>query len=142
MIKNRREYAFTRTAIKRFEEELSALKQRSPLPEGLHPLLAKAEVESVESMITDLKAQLSEYDDLRAGKFNYEPLRNITAIPQNLIRARIAQGLTQKQLAQRLGLKEQQIQQYEATDYASASLSRILDMAAVLDPRYTQNPPS
>jgi transcriptional regulator with XRE-family HTH domain len=46
-------------------------------------------------------------------------------LPRTLIQARIAAGLSQKELARRLGLKEQQIQRYEATDYASAKLSRL-----------------
>lgn len=33
--------------------------------------------------------------------------------------------LSQRELAGRLGLKEQQIQRYEAVEYASASLSRV-----------------
>ena len=33
---------------------------------------------------------------------------------------------------QRLGLKEQQIQRYEATDYASASLTRTREVAGAL----------
>lgn len=35
---------------------------------------------------------------------------------QNRIPTHIAAGLSQKELAERLGLKEQQIQRYEATD--------------------------
>lgn len=37
----------------------------------------------------------------------------------------IAAGLSQRELAERLGLKEQQVQKYEATEYTSASLARI-----------------
>ena len=46
-------------------------------------------------------------------------------LPRALIRARIAARLSQEQLAERLGLKEQQVQQYEATEYAAASVTRI-----------------
>ena len=48
------------------------------------------------------------------------------------LRAQIARGLNQKTLAGRLGLKEQQIQRYEASEYASASLARIRSVAEVL----------
>ena len=51
-------------------------------------------------------------------------------MPYILIKARIAQGLSQKELAERIGLKEQQIQRYEATDYASANLSRIKEVVS------------
>ena len=56
----------------------------------------------------------------------------VSALPEMLIKARIARGMTQRDLAARIGLKEQQIQRYEATDYASASLSRIMDVVAGL----------
>ena len=46
-------------------------------------------------------------------------------MPEALVRARKAAGLTQKELGRRLGLKEQQIQRYEATRYAGANLTRI-----------------
>ena len=48
------------------------------------------------------------------------------------IQTRIAAGLSQKELAERLGLKEQQIQRDEATDDASASLTRICEVARSL----------
>ncbi len=57
-------------------------------------------------------------------------LELLADLPRALIRARISKGLTQKELAERLGIKEQQIQKYEATEYASASLSRV---RAVID---------
>ena len=42
------------------------------------------------------------------------------------------QRLTQKELADRLALKEQQIPRYEATDYAAANWSRFREVAEVL----------
>jgi len=39
-------------------------------------------------------------------------LESLAELPEALIRARIAVGLTQKGLAGRLGLKEQQVQRY------------------------------
>ena len=41
-------------------------------------------------------------------------------LPKALIRARIAAGMTQEGLAPRLGVKPQQVQRYEATEYGSA----------------------
>ena len=48
------------------------------------------------------------------------------------VEARVASGLSQRDLAERLGLKEQQIQRYEATEYASASLRRIREVVGAL----------
>lgn len=56
----------------------------------------------------------------------------ISKLPEALISERKKLGLTQKELAERLGLKEQQIQRYEATRYQSASLNRLLEIAEAL----------
>jgi len=49
-----------------------------------------------------------------------------------LVKARIARGWTQRQLAEALGMAEQQIQRYEANDYRSTSLARLCDIANAL----------
>ena len=61
--------------------------------------------------------------------FEYDSL---TDLPEGLIKARIARGMTQKQLAESLNLQEQQIQRYEATLYKGAALERIEAVAKVL----------
>jgi transcriptional regulator with XRE-family HTH domain len=72
------------------------------------------------------------YEALRSGKRVVLKLSSLDELPGALIQARIAQGLSQKDLARRLGLKEQQIQRYEATDYASASLARLIRVSRAL----------
>ena len=67
----------------------------------------------------------------RRGKVKIK-LNELSALPKELIRGRIAAGLTQTQLAQRLGLKTQQIQKYEANDYAMASYTRLMEIAQAL----------
>lgn len=56
----------------------------------------------------------------------------IGTIPDLLVAARIARGMTQKDLAEFMGLKMQQIQAYEADRYQSAGLSRIAWVAKAL----------
>ncbi len=62
---------------------------------------------------------------LRSGGRGTFFLDSFEEFSRTLIQARIASGLSQKDLAERLGLKEQQIQRYEATEYASASVERV-----------------
>ena len=57
---------------------------------------------------------------------------DLAVVPQDLIHARIASGLSQKELAERLGMPEQQIQRYEATDYESVSFARIMEIVEAL----------
>ena len=71
---------------------------------------------------------MREYESLKAGGFELDELNVFAELATFLIKARIARGLSQRELADRIGLKEQQIQygeRYEATDYASASLARL-----------------
>jgi HTH-type transcriptional regulator/antitoxin HigA len=58
-------------------------------------------------------------------------LDSIEELPKTLIQARFAFGLSQEDLAAKLGLKPQQIQRYEATNYRSASLERINEIVRV-----------
>ena len=88
--------------------------------------------EAVKSQLADLAGELREYEELKAGGFQLEELDVVEGLAVLLVKARIARGLSQRELAERLGLKEQQIQRYEATDYASASLARIKEVVGAL----------
>ena len=132
MIKNERQYRITRTQAERFAQALEGLRNRPEGADGVHPMIAQAQVDAVSSQLADLEAELREYEAVRDGRFEVETLRVVADLPGLLIKARIAQGLTQRGLADRLGLKEQQIQRYEATDYATAKWSRIREVADAL----------
>ena len=132
MIRNERKYRITRAQAERFSQTLDSLRQRPVEPEGIHPLIAKAQEDALRSQLADLERELREYESLKAGKFPMDGLSVVAELPTVLIKARIAQGLSQKDLAERLGLKEQQIQRYEATGYASASLTRIKEVVSAL----------
>ena len=132
MIKNERQYRITRAQADRFERILAELRRDNGEDRDIHPLIAKAREDAVSSQLEDLKSELREYEDLRDGKFDMTELGMVSSLPETLIKARIARGMSQRELADRIGLKEQQIQRYEATDYASASLSRIREVVSGL----------
>lgn len=131
MIKNEREYRITKAQTAKFEQALSQLSAQEE-GAGLHPLVQKAQRDAVQSQLEELKEDLEEYETLRSGGCSVLSLDSLEEIPKALIRARIAAGLTQRELAGRLGLKEQQIQRYEATEYASADLARLNEVARAL----------
>jgi transcriptional regulator with XRE-family HTH domain len=87
---------------------------------------------SLEGQIADLDTQLHEYEELQSGAVVRVVAESFSEIPELLVKARIAAGLTQRELAERLGLKEQQIQRYESELYASASLSRLEEVRQAL----------
>ena len=132
MIKNERQYAITKAQATQFAQALEQLSRGRARGPAAHPLLRKAEADALRSQLADLRAELEEYDALRSGRRAVLKMSSLDELPRALIQARIASGLSQKELAQRLGLKEQQIQRYEATDYATASLARLIKIGRAL----------
>jgi transcriptional regulator with XRE-family HTH domain len=124
MIKNEREYRITKAQAKDFERALDNLRN-APARADVHPVLQRAELDALRSQLDDLREQVQEYEALKAGNRHSITAASFSDLPAALIQARIAAGLSQKDLAEKLGLKEQQIQRYEATDYAGASLTRL-----------------
>jgi len=135
MIKNERQYRITKSQADKFAKALAGYRRDLSLDSDLHPILRKAQEDALESQLSDLESQLHEYDSLKAGNFSFDELKSISDLPKTMVRARIARGWSQRDLADALNLKEQQIQRYEATDYASASLSRIGEVIGALGGR-------
>ncbi|MDQ3132290.1 MAG: helix-turn-helix domain-containing protein [Acidobacteriota bacterium] len=132
MIKNERQYRITKAQAGKFEDALAQQAANTETSNHLHPLVQKAQKDALASQFTDLKAELREYDALRSGERKILELTSFDEFPRALIQARIASGLSQKALADKLGIKEQQLQRYEATEYASASVERIKEVIKVL----------
>lgn len=133
MIKNERQYWITKKQAKRIIDALDSHLERPANEEvAVHPQIAAAQRNALKSQLEDLEQQLRDYEFLKAGNFDFETLTVVADVPATLIKCRIAKGLSQKDLAERLQLKEQQIQRYESTDYSSASFARIKAIAEAL----------
>jgi ribosome-binding protein aMBF1 (putative translation factor) len=130
MIKNERQYRITKAQADKFAQSIHATKA-APKTDP-HPVLRKAQMDAIQSQLTDLQRELEEYEALRSGSRKIAALDSLEEISITLIQARIAAGLSQEDLAVKLGLKPQQIQRYEATDYQSASLARVNEILRVL----------
>jgi len=87
--------------------------------------------------VAELAGSVAEYETLRAGGGMSLELSSLEELGRALVKGRIARGWTQTQLAQALGMPKQQVQRYEATEYTSASLSRMTRVAAALDLSFT-----
>ncbi len=135
MTTNERQYRITKNWLERFA---SAREGSEKQGEDLHPRMRQAFRDQYDSQIEELREQLAEYEALRRGSIAVLELGSLKELPVALIRARIASGLTQRELAERLGLKEQQVQRYEATRYAGASLERIQAVVDALGLQVTE----
>lgn len=131
MIKNEKQYRMTKAQARRFEEALAEL-ERQERPADIAPRLWRAQKEAAGTQLRELNEQIATYERLQAGKSGELKLEAVEDLPKALIRARIAAGMTQEGLARRLGVKTQQVQRYEATEYESASFARILEVVNAL----------
>ena len=132
MITNERQYKITRSKAKRFADAIKELDVTASERGKVHPRLVQAEREGMESVLEELQKELAEYEELQNSEVSVISGVSIDELAIGLIKARIARGLTQRQLAERLGMKEQQVQRYEAELYASTSYSRLCKVAHAL----------
>lgn len=132
MIKNEREYDITKALADRFAHTLAKLNESTSQNEAVHPLILKAHREGIESQLETLRDEIAEYEALRSGEQTTLELPSFAELPGALIKARIAAGLSQKELAERLGLQEQDVEHYEDTNYASADIGKINEVTEAL----------
>jgi DNA-binding XRE family transcriptional regulator len=127
MIRNEAEY---REAVGRLEEERSRLEaHRAGLRQtGLSADEIKRVMDPMESFHLQLREEVESYERLLRGDFG--EFHNLRGIGQLLIGLRIAHGLTQRELAERLEVHESQVSRDERNEYFNITLeraSRILD---------------
>jgi HTH-type transcriptional regulator/antitoxin HigA len=132
MITNERQYRITGAQSERFRKAIDDFDIQAVIKQTKSKVLAKAELDALRSEYENLSMQLHEYEALKSGTVEILKASNLEELPSILIRARIARGLSQRQLAEAIGLKEQQIQRYEAEEYASANLPRLAEVAKAL----------
>ena len=129
MIQNEHQYKVTQTKLRELEQasinldiNLSHLSER----------LLQAEKKGIQVLIDRLQLEVVEYDDLKEQRTPIQ-IGSIEELAIGLIKARISVGMTQKELAAKIGVHEQQIQRYEENKYASASLARLTEIARALE---------
>ena len=83
---------------------------------------------SYESVIHQLAEEMREYDDLKLGKLTLPDVERLDQIAPFLARIRIAKGITQTELARRLGVSKQVISRYEESDYQTMGVGKLQEI--------------
>jgi HTH-type transcriptional regulator/antitoxin HigA len=132
MITNERQFKISKAQLDKLRRSAAAFDLNEAAKCIGSPVLAQAELAALQSQIDELAEEIREYEALRSGAISILKAQSLSELPQILIKARIAQGLSQRELGERLGLKEQQIQRYEAEEYSTANLRRLAEVAEAL----------
>jgi len=127
MIHSEKEY---KEAVERIGQEKQRLaRQKAELKAmGLAPAEIKRAMDPMLSFHQQLAEEVEGYERLKRGEF--EEIGNLRGLGQLLVSLRIARGLTQRQLAEKLGVHETQVSRDERNEYHGITLERA---ARILD---------
>jgi len=132
IILNEREARRARAFLARVDEALSSPAAVAPSRYTIPAEVWELHERALRSNRRAAASMLAAYDEIRQGKQS-SVLENWKREPGViLIIARIARGLSQLELAERLGMREQQIQRYEAERYRTISLQNMRRVASAL----------
>ncbi len=131
MIRNEAEY---QEAVKRIQQEAERIEAQRQELQGMN--LKPEEVERalgpIRSFHEQFKEEVASYERLKRGEF--EEVENFDGVGRLLIALRIAQGVSQRELANRLGVHESQVSRDERNEYHGVTLdraNRVLDALGV-----------
>ena len=121
MIRSETEY---QEAVVRVKDESARMKEQHKRLKDLD--LSKEEIKRVMDPVRSYHEQLNEevesYEKLKRGEF--EEVRNFDGIGRLLVALRISQGITQRELAERLGVHESQVSRDERNEYHGITVER------------------
>lgn len=83
---------------------------------------------SYEGMIRQLEEEVREYDQLKSGELVLAPVERLDQIAPFIAKIRIAKGVSQTELANRLGVSKQVISRYEESDYQTVAVARLQEI--------------
>ena len=131
MIRNETEY---QQAVRRLNEEKGRLHdhQRRLEQSGLGAEELKRALDPLRSFHLQLEEEVESYERLKRGDLG--ELLNLHGLGHTLVALRIALGLTQRELAERLDVHESQVSRDERNEYHGITIeraSRILDAMGV-----------
>lgn len=131
MILNERQYRITRARVSGADR---ALQRARVEVASLPPELAELHIAALEGNLDQMRHELAEYEAVRDSQ---EPIEGegLSQLPLMLIRGRIRKRLSQRALAERLGVKGQQVQRWEMNRYHGVGIDRLDEIARVLEVR-------
>lgn len=121
MIRTDSEYQETLKRIERTAQEFRTEEARLKA-QGLDRAQIKRVLDPSRAFYRQIKSEVETYKRLKRGQF--DELHNLHGLGHLLIGARIASGLSQRELAERLGVHESQVSRDERNEYSGITVER------------------
>ena len=128
-ILNQRDHRVAKARIVQLERALRPAASFEDMQDGLSARVSHTRLTTLRAELNKLLLELATYEKLSSTLEGLEA-SDLGMLP---ILARASRGLSQRDLADRLGLKEQQVQRYEQQRYSGISLERYERVLAALD---------
>lgn len=133
MIRNEQQYHITKEWLQKFEQSVAGIENDESLKAD--PLRWKLYKDAYQSQVSEFLEEIAEYERL-INCDQTQPIKikveNFNKLPDVLIKARIAAKMSQKELADILGVEEQRIKECEDKDYQCASFIEVLNVTEAL----------
>ena len=130
MINNEKQYHKSMSIVKDGEKTL-ALERTSLEKEGRTPEEIKRFLAPTRSFLQSIVADIEWYENAKNGII--PPMESLETIGQILVALRIAKGLTQEQLAEKMKVAQPQVSRDENEEYRGITLERAQKIMSVLD---------
>jgi hypothetical protein len=121
VIRNEREYQETLSRLEKDREVLAAQRRAIAASELSSELVERA-LGPMLSFHAQLEEEIEWYKRVRRREFTVS--HNVRDIGRTLIALRIANGLSQRELAERLGVNEAQVSREERNEYCGITIER------------------
>ena len=136
MIKNKRQYEYSKKKLLELEEDLKAIRKKYYIDKNKVALLSQGYIEH----IVQFKDEIKEYEDMIKAPFpEVLPIHNLNEINRSIVRLRIARKITQEELAQRVGCKQSDISRLERDDYRGHTIAKLDKIIAGLGAKIVLN---
>lgn len=136
MIKNKRQYEYSKRKLHELEEDLKAIRKKYYIDKNKVALLSQGYIEH----IVQFKDEIKGYEDMIKAPFpEVLPIHNLNEINRSIVRLRIARKITQEELAQRVGCKQSDISRLERDDYRGHTIAKLDNIIAGLGAKIVLN---
>ncbi len=130
MIKSDRQYEYTKGKLRELDKDLKATRKEYSSDKKKAALLSQGYIEH----IAQLKTEIAEYEKMKESPLpKVLKIRDFSEISRQIVRLRLARGLTQAKLANRIGCKQADVSRLEREDYQGYTLSQLKKIAAGLN---------
>ncbi len=137
MIRNQLQLEVAKTQLANFRDHLRLLEKETKTGRGT--AILRVEESAVRETIRELESLVLEYESLWDSKRPTPTLHSMDDLPKALVEARLSLGITQKGLAERAGLKQEQIESLESSNFYTATFAQIRKLVRILNVRLSDS---